>query len=511
MLNQRFSTISNVIKDNWVIGCPIEITKAALLLDNQNNNIILQLKLRNVSNKIIKYADLLVKRFDAEGNIIEGLEDPVAAYYYDLNVSIHNTFGDRIATNLGDNITRKVEIIFNKVIFNYGEIWLYESHSSKQTYPKREISSALSNPLLQQYNREYFLIQSTTQHFDQITDHEILPEQFIDGWLCTCGFSNVFDNTVCGRCGINKNKLFQIIDEEYLTEKLKEHLGKHEYDSKEAIYNEVIFRKSNSINESCLLPATELNNSLNEFNNSKVYADDCVKLEKTVNIAESKIKRKRIVAAVAMISIIAFSIIGLTINKHILSTRVLFDSEEEMISAISGNWSEIQLLGNEKYIESIITISDNKIIEFTNCDQEGVNISIRLNPSRGIIYIENSKYITTRKLGSLIMVRPGDVKKDSELEDYYMSGGNINILPSKDKEAEQSDVKNAAYQYMRIVEKNNESINNYDYFGDFMCFGNKWSAYIVIYFDGGVNRYGELKIIKNSEGEYEVQGIEFDD
>lgn len=236
---QRFSTIENMIQDKWVLGCPAEIAKGALLIDNQSNDVVLQLNIRNISSMNIKYVELLVKRLDAAGNIIQGIETPITVNYNDLNVPAHYTFGDRTVIYLGVNSTRKVEIIFNKIILEHNVIWQNESQTVGQTYPKQEMKAIFTSDFIEQYDREYQSINAFVKNSYQVFDHMYYPESTRDYWICTCGLPNLARSQNCGRCGVEAKKLFEIADKNYIEQKLEQYRNK----PKQLLYERILTKK----------------------------------------------------------------------------------------------------------------------------------------------------------------------------------------------------------------------------------------------------------------------------
>ena len=72
------------------MGAPVVVAAGALLKDNRNGNIIVQLKIQNICNKTIKAVTVKVASMDTVGRT---LGEETEYRYLDLNVKRNEFFG----------------------------------------------------------------------------------------------------------------------------------------------------------------------------------------------------------------------------------------------------------------------------------------------------------------------------------------------------------------------------------------------------------------------------------
>lgn len=89
-------------------GAPVLISAGALLKDNQTNNVLVQLKITNLSHSVINACKVSVKAYDPSGEELQGVEN---YSYLDINVSRGKQFGTKKPIDLPDSTTRKIKPI----------------------------------------------------------------------------------------------------------------------------------------------------------------------------------------------------------------------------------------------------------------------------------------------------------------------------------------------------------------------------------------------------------------
>lgn len=225
MANERYNRICEIEQSGWIIGCPVELNKGALLIDNVSKQVILQVSLRNVSEAVIKQVDLLIHRYDLAGDPVSDSEPAVKYSLADLTEQPRALFGEKSAILLGANSTRQVKIIFKRVILADGTVWRNENDSTGDPYPLQALSSVLSSELAVQFNREYDARYPVSRQTAGYRVHSYVPIFTDRVWVCTCGFPN--DNTAakCGRCQVEKEWLQQATHEPYLAGQLSTYLA----------------------------------------------------------------------------------------------------------------------------------------------------------------------------------------------------------------------------------------------------------------------------------------------
>lgn len=213
---ERYTTLFRLPINLYTVGSPVLIAAGALLKDNQTGKVLAQLKLQNLTDKIIKAVKCGIKAFDISGNEITGIEE---VQYLDLSIPLGSTFGTQTAIFLPEPITRSFSACCTSVIFNDRDhtVWTSDQNAVWEPLPKQQnLETLLGNTgLVQQYQRD------TSQKSC------FIPIEHDDLWLCSCGAANKAGKFQCHSCGITKNKIFSSLDSEAL-KKEKEEFEKEE-------------------------------------------------------------------------------------------------------------------------------------------------------------------------------------------------------------------------------------------------------------------------------------------
>ena len=82
-MNERYSKLFSLLGTLYSPGAPVIISAGALSKDNQTGQVLIQLKLQNITPKSIKAVKVQLQTFDSAGRPL----DPAIEYQYlDLNV-----------------------------------------------------------------------------------------------------------------------------------------------------------------------------------------------------------------------------------------------------------------------------------------------------------------------------------------------------------------------------------------------------------------------------------------
>jgi hypothetical protein len=280
MAEQRFTRLNEIVQTKWIIGCPVEIEKGAILLDTETQKIILQLKLRNVSDQVLIFVSIKIYRYDMADDFIAEKDDPITFAYPDTSIPVALTFGDKVPINLGINSTRKVKIIFDKIVYANDEVWRNPDETEGIEIKQKLISDVLEPNLVEQFNKEFYLIRRLTD----ITSHIYNPVDYEKYWNCTCGFANQKTNVACGRCRLEKEWLFKVIKDVYLLGKIAQEV----IDNKERIYAEALSIKSVANYEKEYKKARSLFLSISGYKDSDKLASESETLAEEAYIQKEK-------------------------------------------------------------------------------------------------------------------------------------------------------------------------------------------------------------------------------
>ena len=245
MANERYKHLSDIVQETFILGCPVAIEKGALLSDTVNNTTILRLRLKNASKKSIKFLSISAFMYDdANDSLIKSKFQEFA--YLDLAVKPQDSFGDNQANILLDPNTRKVKIIFNKVVFTNEEVWRNDAQEIGVNFPEQELIEKIGSDLLSQCKREFESSGMSGVSFQNIKFIPILQDEY---WQCSCGFPNNNEDKSCLYCGMNKEWIFKNTDIIGLTQKLKEYNKKQEELSEKQRIEKARLAEENKVQE----------------------------------------------------------------------------------------------------------------------------------------------------------------------------------------------------------------------------------------------------------------------
>lgn len=213
MSNSKYIRLQELVIDTFNLDAPVEIEKGALLLESTTKTVLLQLRLNVLDNiNEISSTSLNIYGFTDSGEPVEGFS-PFTHTYTDVYLQDEKTFGDRTPIILDSRI-RRVNVEIDKVVFRSGDVW--RNPEGYFTPPTQMPVSSIKRELLPQFEREISNLSETDKK-----NFQYIPHQFNDYWLCTCGRPNKKGYDTCSRCGLHKEDVFHLTDEEYLRNNLQ--------------------------------------------------------------------------------------------------------------------------------------------------------------------------------------------------------------------------------------------------------------------------------------------------
>ncbi|MBW9150480.1 hypothetical protein K2F40_16170 [Clostridium sp. CM028] len=209
MAGNRYTNIRYIDLNYWFKDWPIEIINGSLLYDVTYDNVVLQLKICNISNENISSVYISVECFDDAGDKMNENNNIIIHSYQDLDVKPNNTFGENVAVPLINKNVRKVNIHVQKVVYKNGDIKKINKECQLNKITERTRINVLGDMLIGELKR----IKLEGNSFGI----EFIPETLEGlGWLCCCGRLNNISNLACCRCGRDKTWQFDIINKVYL-------------------------------------------------------------------------------------------------------------------------------------------------------------------------------------------------------------------------------------------------------------------------------------------------------
>ena len=193
-MSERYKIVFSLPQNLYVEESPVIITAGNILKDNQTNNILVQLKIKNISNNVIKAAKVDIVSFDTSG---KELSDKVTYEYLDLNIYRDEDFGQKTPIQLSDKSTRSISVCVTEIYFTDNSVWKCDVKEWCSLTEQENLIDVLSDgELVKQYKIEY----GESCEFYPIKDKDL--------WVCSCGALNKSNEEKCHIC---KNSLDALI------------------------------------------------------------------------------------------------------------------------------------------------------------------------------------------------------------------------------------------------------------------------------------------------------------
>ena len=189
---------------------PVLIEAGALLKDNSSGRVLVQLKFKNLSDKIINCLTVKINTYDSADRL---LETNIIYQYLDIRAAKYCEFGPNVPIYLKDSSVRSFKISIKEVIFDDKSV-LDLSEKIFESVPRQELLvNKIKNPeVLKQYKIE------------TCSNNQYVPERYKDLYRCSCGF--ISKEETCPFCGSDFHKIADLLNVENLTEKKNERLRK---------------------------------------------------------------------------------------------------------------------------------------------------------------------------------------------------------------------------------------------------------------------------------------------
>ena len=193
-MSERLTKLFSLPANLYAEGSPLVISAGNLLRDNETGNVLVQLKIRNISMKMVKAVVVLIRALDTAGR---PLEEETSQEYLDLSVPQGEEFGQKVPIPLPNPSTRGIVAEVQEVVFSDNSTW--------------KSTDALWNPLpspepLSHKLSDSELVKQYKIKFGNACD--CWPQEYKDLWLCTCGTWNREDD--CYRCKKNRTSLLNL-------------------------------------------------------------------------------------------------------------------------------------------------------------------------------------------------------------------------------------------------------------------------------------------------------------
>jgi len=202
-MENRFARLYSLTENLYRTGAPVVISAGALLKDNQNGNMIAQIKFKNISSKTIKALTVGVIPYDTVGR---ELDEVKIHQFLDLNARRDDTFGDQTPILLKDQTVRSYGVYVAEVAFSDNTLWTGEQNPWAEGIVPKPLSEVLKEDSLQE---QYAIALDMPLA-------KYAPTEVADLWICACGAINRKGENACHTC----DRTFQHLQNELNIDKL---------------------------------------------------------------------------------------------------------------------------------------------------------------------------------------------------------------------------------------------------------------------------------------------------
>ena len=185
-MSERYSRIFSLSENLYAEGSPVLIKAGALLRDNDTSWLIAQLKLRNISNKVIKLVKVEITCFDS---MQRPIDEAILYEYLDLNITRDVDFGTQNAIKVSNTSTRSYSVRVVEVGFADNTVWNGSDNIWEPTVEQCSIKSVITDEeSLEGYKNTF-----GSNAVFSVCEHK-------DLWFCTCGATNKSNESHCYKC-----------------------------------------------------------------------------------------------------------------------------------------------------------------------------------------------------------------------------------------------------------------------------------------------------------------------
>ena len=208
-MSNRYQLVFSLSPRLYLEGSPVLIEAGAIQKDTQTNNLLAQLKFRNISSKTIIACKVKITAYSVSGDRLEGVE---SFSYLDLNVHSGEEFGSKTPIYLPNYETRRFTACVTQVVFVDNSIWNADEVEWTQVSEPTKIENGLHDDsrihdgeLVKQYKIE---VGNNSDYYPEIKDGL---------FYCTCGNINMDSVEHCYFCRREYSDLAKILEDGYLT------------------------------------------------------------------------------------------------------------------------------------------------------------------------------------------------------------------------------------------------------------------------------------------------------
>lgn len=324
------------------LNAHIETLECSIVVENNKPYGIISFT--NLGYGTLTAIKLIARGFNSFGDeILVNGKNEFFIILQDLSIPI-NTKASDIKVNIPDFNIRHIDIREGQLVFAGGKTTSY------------------NKPNIREYIVD--ILDSSDEHESKVLEilrtYEssaiCLPSKNETGWICVCGQFNCNDSEQCSKCAKQREETFSLAKPEELERRI---LQRHE---------------------------------------EKIAMEERKK-EEEVN-AQKQRKKRNLFIALGLLA--TAGVIALIINASILSSRITYESADEMIDSLEGTW-----LHYSSYSDSVlwtVEIDGDTLTQTYTSDGFSLDTDITYYPSQGYFKAFGNKYIVKDKGYQTIIV-----------------------------------------------------------------------------------------------------------
>lgn len=210
----RYQEVYRMPAMMYAEGSPVLISAGTILKDTVKEQVLVQLKLQNLSDKVLISCKISIKAYEPSGSEIEGINNYA---YLDLKENRGGYFGTKTPVYLPNVATRSFQPSVTEAVFSDGTMW----SCSDQT---------LWKPLFFTRAENVFSSQELVEQYKLETGNDALYYPIIVRglFLCTCGAVNIHNGDGCYLCNRRYENLIKLLDVEHLLNNRTERIRKEQ-------------------------------------------------------------------------------------------------------------------------------------------------------------------------------------------------------------------------------------------------------------------------------------------
>ena len=194
-MGETYARLYSLPERLYTMGAPVVVAAGALLKDNRNGNIIVQLKIQNICSKTIKAVTVKITSIDTVGRT---LGEETEYQYLDLNVKRNEFLGQQVPIIVPNEQTRSYSVKVTEAAFDDNTVWAGNEIWEPLEKPDPIEKKIANGELARQYRIKYG------------KNSKYLLKQDRDLWFCTCGAINHESELSCCSCHIDRKKLEEL-------------------------------------------------------------------------------------------------------------------------------------------------------------------------------------------------------------------------------------------------------------------------------------------------------------